>query len=335
MGWWKKIAVGVLGMLLIGSLLWPVALACFLYLAITLWPRREGSGPRSHVNGRLVVSLVLFGLAAVALVSGGTLSPIIFSFLGGTILFWPSLRALLPVGEVVPVRDSVLLRSRYFPFAWLAVAELKPGSDSFARAVSAFTGTLLVFTDSGRAFVLATCNAGSRATAEEKLIRMLRVSLPDRHSGAYLLPLDSGAAMNVLRQRFSKARLSDPDLVKAAPRFSGALVLECSDSKIRAARSFATSGPARVSALPGRGGSLDSPPLIWEVVGAIEERTRWPEPDSFSSLLDSLNATRGVPLGERLKVLESNDGDVSLESLGGAQVLVTRPQLRAIVSLYS
>ncbi len=335
MGWGAKIAAGVLGVLLIGSPLWPVAIGCFLYLLFALRPKQKGTASRGGLRQRHVLALILFGLSALALASGGVASPMVFASLGGVVLFWPVVGRLLSMDEVVPAKDSVLLRSRYSPFGWRAVAELKPGPESFPRALSAFTGTLVVLTDPGRVFVLAACTAWSRAAAEEKLTCRLKASLPSRRQGAYLLPLDSGAATEVFRQRFTRLRLPSSDLVKAVSRVSGAVLLDCSGSEVRAAGAFTIAGQAKFATIPCRGGELDSPPLTWEVFEAIERKTRWPEPDSYSSLLESMSASRGEPLGERLKTMAGSEGVMSLESLGGVQVQVTRSQLRAIVALYS
>ena len=333
MGRLTKLAAGLLGLLLIESPLWPVALVCFAYLAFALMPGR--SATENGVRRRHALAAIMFGLALVALVSGGTFTPDLFFLGGALVFFWPSLWPLFPLGEVVAVKDSTLLRSRCFPFAWHALAELKPGSESFPRAVSSFTGTLLVFTDTGKAFALATCLAKGRKEAEERLTFQLKSALPGRGSGAYLLPLDAEAAAEALRQRLSRVALPDAGLVKTAALISGALVLECDGANVQAAGAFADKGSARAAVVPGHGGRLDSAPLVWEVLDAVGKRTHWPEPDAFSNLLDSLNATKGVPLGERLKTIEISDDAVSLESLGGALVRVTRPQLRAIVSLYS
>ena len=48
-----------------------------------------------------------------------------------------------------------------------------------------------------------------------------------------------------------------------------------------------------------------------------------------------MSAARGVPLGERLKAVEQSEVGVSLQALGGAEVNVSRPQLRALVEMYS
>jgi hypothetical protein len=68
---------------------------------------------------------------------------------------------------------------------------------------------------------------------------------------------------------------------------------------------------------------------------AIAKRTIWPEPDSFSNLLESLVVTRNEPLGARLVKLEDSEGGLLIHTLSGDEVRASRPQVRAIVSIYS
>lgn len=339
MGWASKLVVGSLGFLLIGGPLWPVAVVCFLYLAIAFRPKRPpaspGSHPSSSLHGRHFLAFALFLLSAVALALGGTLSPFVFLLGGAVVLVWPVLPALRPTGEAIPVGNSIMLRSRYFPLAWHSLAELKPGSESFTRALSSFSGTLMVFTETGRTYALATCLALGRKDAETELNRRLKSIAPGPRAGAFLLPLDSEAAAGVLRQRVSRVRLPTEDFGKSASRVPGVLVLECLETVVRKAGAYEIDGPGPSVRVPSPGSRLDSPPLLWEVLDEVGKRTRWPDPDSFSGLLDSLVATKGAPLSERLRALEISGEDVTVQSLGGAEVHVTRPQLRALISIYS
>lgn len=339
MGYWGKIAAGVVGLLLVGGPLWPVALLCFAYLVLTLGsgksakgdPSREGSRGRA----RKALALALFAVSALAYVSGGALSPIVF-FLGGAVaLLWPRLASLPMVREVVPVADSVVFRSKYLPFVWHALGELKPGSDPFPRALSSFSGTLLVFTDAGRAYALVTCYAIRKKAAEGEANALLRASALRTNTGGFLFPLDSEAACDVFRWGSSRARLPTGDLARSVTDVSGILVLECARERVQEAGFYEKGEQGGKAILPGGGRALGSLPLLWEVLEGVGTRTRWPGPDSCSSLLDSLNVTRGVPLRDRLKTIEVAGGEVSLQSLGGVEVRVTRPQLRALVSIYS
>jgi hypothetical protein len=339
MGLLVKIIVGVMGLLLVGGPLWPMGLIFFAYLALALRPKRSSrvdSGTRrSGGRSRYMLALALFAISASAYVYGGTLAPIVFSLGGCLALIWPWLASFSPAGAVVPVEDSIVFRSKYFPFVWHALGELKPGSDPVPRALSSYSGTLLIFTDTGKAYALATCFSLGKNAAEAELSERLRASAPRTRSGAFPFPLDSGAACDVLRQDLARINLPPEDLAKAATKTSGVLVLSCAMESVREAGAYALGGRGRSAKVPGRGRPLGSPPLLWEVLEGVGKRTRWPDPDSCSSLLDSLNVTRGVPLGDRLRAIEGSGNEVSLQSLGGAEVRVTRPQLRALVSIYS
>ena len=339
MGLWVKVAAAAVGLLLIGGPFWPVALISFAYLALSLRPRRTpragspGRGPGGRA--RYVLALLLFALSVLAYFSGGSLSPVVFSLGGGVALSWPWLASISLAGEVVPARDSIAFRSKYLPFVWHALGEIKPGPDSFPRALSSFSGTLMVFTETGRAYSLVTRLALGRRSAEAELGRQLRTSALRIRSGAFLFPLDSGAACDILRQDYNGVRLPQGDLTSAAAKVSGILALGCAGETVRQAAAYEIRGQGRSAKIPGRGRATARPALVWEVLEEVGKRTRWPDPDPCSSLLDSLNVTRGVPLGERLKSIDGAGDVVSLQSLGGAEVRVTRPQLRALVAIYS
>jgi hypothetical protein len=338
MGLLMKIVAGVLGLLLIGGPLWPVGLVSFAYLALTLRPKRSSrvdSGTRRSGPSRYILALAFFAVSALAYLYGGTLSPIVFSLGGSVALFWPWLGSFSLNWEVTPVEDSIAFRSRYFPFVWHALGELKPGSDPVPRALSSYSGTLLVFTDTGKAYALATCFCFGRKAAEAELSGQLRGSAPHTRSGGFPFPLDSRAACDVLRQNLTRVNLPSEGLAKAAANISGVLVLGCTKESVREAGAYEIRGHGRSAKVPGSGRPLESPPLLWEVLESVGKRTRWPDPDPCSSLLDSLNVTRGVPLGDRLRSIEGSGNEVSLQSLGGTEVRVTRPQLRALVAIYS
>jgi hypothetical protein len=339
MGLLMKIIGGVMGLLLIGGPLWPVGLIIFTYLAFALRRKRlskvDPGARRSGGRSRYILALPLFAISALAYVYGGTLSPIVFSLGGCVALFWPWVASSSLAGEVIPVEDSIVFRSRYLPFVWHALGELKPGSDPVPRALSSYSGTLLIFTDTGRAYALATCFALGKNVAEAELSERLRACAPRTRSGAFPFPLDSGTACDVLRQNSARINLPSEDLAKAATRSSVLLVLECAGESVREAGAYEIRGQGRSPKVPGRGRPLESPPLVWEVLEGVGKRTRWPDPDPYSSLLDSLNVTRGVPLGDRLRAIEGSGNEVSLQSLGGTEVRVTRQQLRALVAIYS
>ena len=276
----------------------------------------------------------MFLLSAVAFASGGALSPFVFFAAGLASLFWRSLVRGLPRSDVVPVRDSILVRPRLMPFTWSAVAELKPGSDDFARAASSFSGKLLVFTDTGKVYSVPSCFALSRGEAEAKIMDEFRREALAGRAGAFLLPLDSIQATGVLSRNLSRMKYPMEQIARSAPRIPGALFIECGGGHVLRA-SVLDQTPAPKPKLPGDPEVMSNPPLTWEVFESVAKGTRWPQPDSLSNLLDSMVATRGVPLAERVRGLETEGDGLKIQSLSGDEVRASRTQLRALVSLYS
>jgi len=270
----------------------------------------------------------------LALAAGGVLSPFVFLGAGITTALWPVIIRATPLPAFVPVSDSILLRSKYFPYCWCSVAELRPGAGPFPMAASSFSGTLMAFTDTGRTYFTAKCRALGRRGAEEKLLAELRAAAPAGRAGAYLLPLDATAAADLLTLKLAPTKLGE-EIGKCVPALSGLLVLECSGPSVTKAAAYTVRGRGSTAALPGGLRQLTPTPLTWEVFDAIGKRTRWPDPDPYSGLLDSMLATRGVPFAERMSQLESSGDLLTVRSLGGEDVKTTRPQLRAILSIYS
>lgn len=338
MGRKAKVLALLLGLVLLGLGAWPLGLVCFLYLALALRhkrsPVREKHAEERWLHPRLLLTACLFVLSAAAFASGGVFSPFVFLGAGVTALLWPSLLQSWAAREFVPVSETVLLRSKYLPVYWCAVAELRPGAGPFPLAASSFSGTLMTFTDTGRTYCIAACWAYGRSGAEARLLSQLRASAPAGRAGAYLLPLDAGGAADLLKMKLTPARLA-ASLAKSVPAFSGLLVLECAEGSVRRASAYSIRGHAETATLPGRPKQLASALLTWEIFDAIGKRTRWPDPDPYSGLLDSMLATRGVPFAERVSQLESSGDQLTVLTLGREEVRTTRSQLRAIVALYS
>ena len=85
-------------------------------------------------------------------------------------------------------------------------------------------------------------------------------------------------------------------------------------------------------------------PLLWEVVSSLQERVRFSDPDSYTTLLNNMHVGRNVPLSQKLNLANGEgaaagagaDGTtLMVESLGGTPVKLSRPQLRAIVRIYA
>jgi hypothetical protein len=340
MGWKAKVIALLFGLAFIGLGAWPLGILCFLYLFAAVRSRRpkqsdQMTGTNHRLSLRSVAATLLFLLGGAALASGGVLSPVAFFGAGAVALLWPSIVSRPCLRELVPVADSILLRSKYLPFFWCAVAELKPGAEQYPMAASSFSGTLLICTDAGRTYCIASIRALRRREAEQKAVADLRSCVPTGRPGAYLLPLDSAAAAEVLRVRLSPLKLLSGDLAKSAAGLSGILLVESGRGIVSRASAFRVEGPSAAPSLPDRPKRLDVPPLTWEVFESVGKRTRWPDPDRFSDLLDSMLATKGVPLAERVNQLESSGDLLKVRSLSGEEVPTTRQQFRAIISIYS
>ncbi len=235
------------------------------------------------------------------------------------------------------MRDSILLRERAFPFRWHALAEVKLEAQDRARGLSLVDGRLLLFIGkSPRAFQVVTVLALNHRGAERRVIEALRRETKAMSQrGVHLLPLDSMEASRMLSLKLKRLRSGSVDWNVVPTDSFDVLALQASDGILlrkRAFRAGVKGGPAfipPVDATPMR------EPLLAEVVEAISERHGWANPDEFSPFLASLDASRAEPLAERLTVTDGADGTVSAVSLGGAQVKLTRSQLRAVARVYA
>jgi hypothetical protein len=336
---WKTKGLGLfLGVVFFGLGAWPLGLVCFLLLALSLRPGPrpgEKRGARHHVGLRVPLAVFLFILSAMALGSRGALSPAVFFTAGAAVLSWPAIARVLPIWELEPVGDSVLMRSKYVPFLWCSVAELKPGEAPFPLGASAFTGRLMAFTDTGRTYSLVSCRALGRREAEARLLAAFRLAAPSGRGACFLLPLDATSSADLLKLKLSPKKYSPKEFVRSVATFSGLLVIECQGGTVSRGSIFAIEGPGKFAALPDNPKGLNISPLTWEVFDAVGKRTRWPDPDRYSDLLDSMLATRGAPFAERLSQLESSGDGLTVRSLAGDELSTTRSQLRAILTIYS
>ncbi|HLQ06479.1 MAG TPA: hypothetical protein VK126_01850 [Nitrososphaerales archaeon] len=338
MGWLGKFIVALVGVVSFATGLWFIGILSIVYLAISLRPRSKDAGGGANVRSRppfrLVLAGGLFVLSVVAFGAGGTYSPILLFLASLIVFFWPHLPLGSIFDQVVPVEDSILLRSKYIPFFWYALAEVKPGPEDFPRAASSISGTLVIFVDSARVYALAECRAWDRNSAETKLLSRLKDSASGRQSRAYILPLDAIPASALFLYRFSEAKLPK-DLASEASSLPGVLVVHAHGGRVDRASAYRISAPAGSPSLPLTSKEVENRPLLWELLESIGKRSTWPGPDAYSNLLDSVSATKGEPIGERLGGIEGSWGSIIVQSLGGEKLELSRPQLRAIVSIYS
>ncbi|MDA4127143.1 MAG: hypothetical protein OK452_08095 [Thaumarchaeota archaeon] len=338
MGWTRRLFVGLVGAVSFAAGLWFVGIVSILYLAMSFRPRPKdapgGAKAKSRIPIRLFLAGGLFVLSAIAFGAGGTYSPVLLFSAGLVAFFW----SRLPVGsifaQVVPIEESILLRSKYVPFLWYALAEVKPGPEDFPRAASSISGTLVIFVDSARAYALAKCRAMGRNSAEAQLLSRLKDSVSSHQSRAYILPLDAKSASELFLHRLSTTKIPE-DLATRASSLPGLLVVHAHGGRIEQASAYKISAPAGSPSLPLGHKEMKGRPLLWELLESIGKRSRWPGPDAYSNLLDSVSATRGELIGERLGGIEGSGSSVIVQSLGGEKLELSRPQLRAIISIYS
>lgn len=342
MGWFLRILAALVGIFAFGLGAWPVSLIVLIYLVYSLRrpraaPLRQEVLPRPHrARGRLVLGGVLLLLSVIALGAGGTLSPLVFLVAGMAVVFWPILRIGGLTSLVVPVKDSVLLRSKAFPFRWYTVAEVKLESRDQTRGITAMDGRLLVF--AGRApsaFLIVAVCALRYGQAEERVIRDLQsCSRMLSQRGAHLLPLDSADAVRRLSLTLDRLNMGTVDLEGVASLPFDVFALRAREGVVVSHRAFRVSAQGGPASIPASDLSVPRPPLLAEVVEKIGEKNGWPGPDEYSTFLAAMDASRAEPLADKIRTKGEEGGKVTVETPGGAEVRLTRAQLRAVARIY-
>jgi hypothetical protein len=280
-----------------------------------------------------MLGLFMLGLAALALVAGGTASPVVFGLAGAVALAWP----LVPKSflyRVSPVADSVLLKGSVAPFLWMALAEVKFEEGTQAVAASSLDGTLVFFGGRPPSACLAVrCWALGYREAEGKVTSAIQeVGRTLAPRGAYIIPLDSSDAASRTSGPMVPLDVAPEELVAQAVSFD-VLVLESRRGRVSAFGAFRKSPGSGRATLPSARVKPVRPPLLAEVALALEKRGGLPPPDPCTAFLASLSASRGEPLLGM--VSESKDGDAFIPVGDGMDgVRLSRPQLRALSSTY-
>lgn len=346
MGWNFRLVAGLLMLffLLLGA--WPVSLIMFLYLVLssrkprvqTVYVQREGAFVKpGRPWGRYAIGTFLLLLAVVAFESGGTFSPVFFFACGVATFGWPLIMKAGLTSEVVPVRESVLLRSRLFPFAWHALVEVKLESQDQTRGLASMGGKVLLFAGkSPSMYQVVGAYALSYRQAERSIIGQLRQetrTLSQR--GAHLLPADSGDAAVKLSMEMEKLRVGTDDFEAVSSLPFDAVVFKVEDGRLISHRAFNVLEPKGRALVPVPDLKHVREPLFAEVVQEIGEKHGWPGPDEFSPFLASLDASRAEPFADRFQIKGEEEGKLTVETPGGAQVRVTRAQLRVLARIYA
>jgi hypothetical protein len=249
-----------------------------------------------------------------------------------------------------PVRESILLTSGRMPFLWAAVVEVKFSSQEATRALAVLRDNLIVTSQGSEkpgAFLEIKVVAPSYHSAESRVIERLRgmaALLAGR--GAYLLPLDSQEVVERFQRPMEPVQLeldesivamighSHYDLLVIKPtgshaRSVGAYTrvrhgngLEEEEFEAMLAAGTGDAGSAVTSwRSPTQGGkraTLPLPrqrfhrePLLWEVVSSLQERVRFSDPDSYTTLLNNMHVSRNVPLPQKLSMTNGTAGSSS------------------------
>ena len=373
MGWKLKALAVLFGLMFIPLGAWGLSAILFLYAASGLFLRglRRGRGaganravapppreqeahaaPAVSFKSRLghpvrrILGVVFLGLSFVAFAQGGTFSPIVFGATGAVLLLWGTrLVRIRVLGSLRAVDESILLRRGLDPLHWFAVAEVKLATRQAGRALGGVDETVIVkLVDEGPSiFVVLETTSLTMGGAEESLLtrfrELARVSAP---RGGYILPLDSGEAVDgILSVAARPVELeskgwpyplstTDYDLLAVEAR-RGGFVQSIGAYKVSG------EGDEGDAAVPPPRQTLSRPVLLWEVLQELGKKVEWQKPDAYTTFLASMFATGGEVIGERVGDAGSagNPQQVLVQSLGTPPIQMSRAQLRAIARVYS
>jgi len=344
MGWGLRMVAVFVMLVTLGLGAWPVAFLAFLYLVFSFRRRREKPvyvlkqeifAKPERPGRRYAAGGFLFALALVAAASGGTYSVVVFFLVGLVVVSWPGV-GRLGLSRVVPVQDSVLLRSRFFPFAWHALVEVKLESQEQTRGVASMSGKLLLFAGKSPAmYQVVSVYALDYRQAEGRVVKALRQeSRMLSQRGAHLLPSDSADAASRLSLALERLKVGTDDFEAVSSLPFDAIAFRVRDGRLVSHRAFNVLEPNGAAAIPTPDLASFREPLFAEVVQEIGEKHGWPGPDGFSPFLAALDASRSEPLADRIQVKGEDAGRVTVQSAGGSEVRLTRPQLRVLARIY-
>ncbi|MDA4117553.1 MAG: hypothetical protein OK455_04335 [Thaumarchaeota archaeon] len=328
---------------------------------------------RFEWHWRYLIGVSLLVVALVSVGAHGTYSPLVFGGVGLLLLLWApiSKSGHFPTAGLTPVRESTVLTKRFLPFAWLTVAEVKFSTEEAIRALTVLRDNLIVTASNSEKpgiFLVIQVTASSYRSAEAQIAdRLHRLASVLANRGAYLLPLDSGEVVNRFQKRLEPLNLElednvvatighspydvlvvKPDgahakslgaYVRAAPTIgAGEIEAEIAEDKSRKKGSSSVVG---LATLPRPRQKFERQPLLWEVISSLQERFRFSDPDSLTMFLNNMHLSRNAPLGQKLNLVsggteegKAKGATVTVESLAGTPVELSRAQLRAIVKIY-
>ncbi|HKT22861.1 MAG TPA: hypothetical protein VJR06_09685, partial [Nitrososphaerales archaeon] len=271
------------GLIAYGLGAWPISLLVAVYLVLSIWRARAGSaapcdrpfpsqpGGKWGIYAVAATALLISGIAHGA---GGKLSPIVFLLAGLFVILLPSLGHGALAGQVVPMRESILLRSRFLPFRWYALAEIKLESQDQTRGLSSLDGEVLIFAGKSPSAIKVLRVAAIRhAEAEEKVLTTLRDEtrmLSQR--GAHVLPLDSEEASRKISLRLVRLGIRVEHVKVVATLPFDLIAAQISGGLLVKGRAFRIEGYGGSPSVPQADVTPWRRPLFAELVEEIAEK---------------------------------------------------------------
>ncbi len=220
---------------------------------------------------------------------------------------------------------------------------MKFATSQMSKALSSVGSEVLLTTDSEKVSVYLPVRALalSAPQADRKVVERLEpIARSLSGKGAYVLPLDGKEAGARLSWSLKPVDLAleygRNGVVSLNSTPFDALVLRPEGHLVEAAAAYVKVPSKKEGmAVPSAGRKLESQPLVWEALEVLAEKFQGREADAYTTFLSSVCATRGEALGERLtNAGPGGSSTVTISALGSDQVVLTRPQLRAIVRVY-
>jgi len=346
MGWKLKALAFVFALLALGAgaLIIAIPLLAYVFLPWYLNRRknRGTDGGRAGGGGLAwakYLGFLLLALALIALASGGEFSVLLFGGVGAALVYLGSEHGRGSLLAPAAQKESILLRDRLLPFRWCSVAQVKSSAGDMAKVLVALNEKTVVRTEGkAAAFVTLQSSALTEAEAERKMVERLReLSRLLVGSGVYLLPLEAGPALSLIRLPCEAVKLDTGNLDHSLATQSYDYLTICPRGhQVVALGAYQKreNGPSRLTTDARQ--PLKKPVLVWEVAKSLEQRVKLPGPDDETVFMSSLAATRGADVGERVVHNGSGRGATLLvRSLRTPEIELSRAQLRALIRTYS
>ncbi len=349
MGWGLKVGLFILALVAADFSAWIITVPILLLLFLPpilghrggrKADRNESSGGGRGASVVNVVGAILLLLSIVALFSGGTLSPIVFGVCAFALLLRNQFSFQLPT-SIRPVKESVLLRHRFAPFRWSALAEAKMSTRDLEGALSGLNERL-VFTSDPKPtiFVAFSTRSLSRVKAEDALTRRIQASARALVPlGVYLLPLDSTEATGISSLHASRIEPPTSSVrqnVSAADY--GSIVIEAEHGFVKGFEMYSRRDEdVRATSVLSPLKAADTSQLtLRELLRGVRDKLGAPQPDRYGAFLSSMAATQGEALGQRItEAVQGGQEQVLLvASVGNPSVELSRAQLHAIARIY-